>query len=390
MEKRLAITEQKRLIAAVIFIQTVASLSLWLVPMLVGAVTDHLGFGISQAGFMATADVTGVLLATISALFWIQRVRWRILFLPLLVSLLALNLASMMAVNFLGLYALRLLAGFIGGCLMSICSSIIGASSQPERNIALFTGVQMTVAAISFLFLPGLIEGHGVQPIYLLLASLSLAGLFARKYIKLGQSAAIVANEAPNRQEFSVQKAGLLLQVVIPVFLFNAGASALWAFIERLGVNAGISTEFIGWSLAAAMYTGMLGSGLAFWAGMKFGRWIPFTIVFGLQLLSIYLLRHNAHQFAAFVAACAFLGFGFNAVVGYQFGLATQVDNSGRAPVAFLSMIQIGMISGPMMATTWIVGRDYAAILPLVATLFSLSWLFTSLLIFSRHKDPAF
>ena len=56
-----------------ILLYMVAPLGMTMLPLLVGTVTEHLGFSDNQAGYLASIDLLGIVVAAVSAPFWLNR-----------------------------------------------------------------------------------------------------------------------------------------------------------------------------------------------------------------------------------------------------------------------------------------------------------------------------
>ena len=101
-------------IAAALFVFVMGSISFPLLPMVVGAVTDHLDFSVRQVGLIASADMFGMFLAAIAAIYWIRRANWRQLAIGLALCLCLCHAVSSQLQEFVPLLMIRLLAGFCG------------------------------------------------------------------------------------------------------------------------------------------------------------------------------------------------------------------------------------------------------------------------------------
>ena len=87
-------------IAAALFVFVMGSISFPLLPMVVGAVTDHLDFSPRQVGLIASADMFGMFLAAIAAIYWIRRADWTRLAIGLALCLCLCHAASALLQQF--------------------------------------------------------------------------------------------------------------------------------------------------------------------------------------------------------------------------------------------------------------------------------------------------
>ena len=93
-----------------ILLYMVAPLGMTMLPLLVGAATTQLGFSDSQAGYLASIDLLGIVLAAVTAPFWIHRISRKKLALIAVALLVVGNLYSMLATGFIELSCARFVA----------------------------------------------------------------------------------------------------------------------------------------------------------------------------------------------------------------------------------------------------------------------------------------
>lgn len=361
---------------AAVTIQVLVSLSFWFAPMILGALAGQLQFSPEQLGLVASADLVGMLLGALFALYWIYRVNWRLLLVVLLPLLALINLACAHSETVETLLLLRFSAGLVVGSVMSVTSTVIGAGRSPERHFALFVGVQGSVAAVGLLALPALIAAIGVSGPYYLLAV--LAGLGCLFLTRLPASGVAPRPQIP-RNAVPEHGRGLslgLVVLVLPGLLFHVGVAASWTFIERLGVAAGLQDQAIATALSASMVASILGSVFAIALGVRWGRLLPLSLAMVIQVVALYLLMFHLTTLLLFQIAVMGLAFCFNFVIGYQLGLAISMDESGRVPIAYLIMLKIGMALGPWLSVQFMSSADLRPVLYVSALFYAGSYLY--------------
>ena len=263
-------------IAAGIMVLVLGSLNYPLMPMVVGAITDHLPISASQAGFVATADMLGMFLASALALSWVRRFNWRQAALWLSLMLVAAHVLSGFCSTLPLLLLARMLAGFCGGSMMALGNTALGDSRTPERNTALFNIVQQGTCAVAFLLMPLAITGYGAPGAFFFLAALVLPGmLFGQWLPRMGRWPRPTTDQATDAPSRAIV---LIIGATLPVFLFFLGFGASWTYIERVGVGAGLSHDMVSKSLSISVLAGMGGSAAAFLLGTRLGRVVPLFV----------------------------------------------------------------------------------------------------------------
>jgi predicted MFS family arabinose efflux permease len=363
-------------IVAALFVFVMGSISFPLLPMVVGAVTDHLDFSTREVGLIASADMFGMFLAAIAAIYWIRRANWRRLAIGLALCLCLCHVVSSQLQHFAPLLAVRLLAGFCGGSMMALGGTALTDGSRPERNTALFIGMQMAVASAGFLVMPRFIEGYGVAGAYGFLAALAMPALIAAFWMP---SAGKWPRES---EEGSVAKSGLtgsaltravlvVLFATLPAFWFHVAYAASWAYIERLGVASGMSVEAVGQTLSLSFLAGIGGSVVAWLLSDRIGRLWPCVITLALQLASLGVLGFYLTGPTAYVLALMVYVFCITFPFPYLLAFAIEMDRTGRAAVLFLLMVKAGIAIGPFFASNFVSKTDFTLPLLIAAIFYS-------------------
>jgi len=361
-------------IAAALFVFVMGSISFPLLPMVVGAVTDHLDFSVRQVGLIASADMFGMFLAAIAAIYWIRRANWRQLAIGLALCLCLCHAVSSQLQEFVPLLMIRLLAGFCGGSMMALGGTALTDGSRPERNTALFIGMQMAVASTGFMVMPRFIEGYGVAGAYGFLAVLAVPAVIAAFWMPTAgrwpreSEEGNVANSVLTGSAFT-RALLVLLFATLPAFWFHVAYAASWAYIERLGVASGMSVEAVGQTLSLSFLAGIGGSVVAWLLSDRIGRLWPCVITLALQLASLGMLAFNLNSPTVYVFALMIYVFCITFPFPYLLAFAIEMDRTGRGAVLFLLMVKAGIAIGPFFASNFVSKTDFTLPL-LIAAIF--------------------
>lgn len=374
MQSSVAILNSPKGIVAAIGVGVTGSLALPFLPMTVGALTDNLELTPQQVGFVVSSDMAGMILANLAALWWIRRVDWRKLALCFALLLLFSHTVSTQAETFELLVIMRLLAGFAGGSMMAIGSTTLGDTSNPERNIAFSIATHSIIAACGLLFMPAMIQRFGVAGVFGTMAALALpVFLFLPWLSRQGRWRGTVKRGiTPSISRHAIL---IALLVTLPGFLFHVGYAATWAYMERIGVNLGLSLTMVGSAISLSMIVALFGSLTASVIGLRWGRVIPFAVTIVLQLIALYILGFRLSGYTTYLAALLLYAFCINFPIPYQVGLAVKMDQTGRATVMYLLMLKAGVAIAPPIAAVFVRNGNFLPVIVMGALFYTASFM---------------
>ncbi len=346
----------KGTLPALVTIGVMAVTSLYLQPLLVGGMISDRGFTEQQAGFIASADLAGMALASFIALAWLTRIGWRVAALFGLATM-ALANAATTAVFSAELFAVvRFVSGFGGGTLLAIAMVGIGHSEHADRNYAILLVCQLLFGTLGLWALPFLLAGFGLNGAYWLLALLAVLVTAVTAAIPT-----IRAREASATGTVPAQTWLACSAVLLAILLFFVEQNAVWAYSERIGNAAGLSAEYIGFSLGLANLMGLVGAALVAWLGTRFGRLLPLCVVTVVQIVCLGVLVGQMGD-RTFLAGMMLLAFAWNVIIPYQLGILAEIDASGRMLALAATVTGVGLALGPGAGAMVLRGEDYSSI----------------------------
>ncbi len=337
---------------------------IYLIPLLVGAMVSDRGFTDQQAGLVASADLAGYAIMTfITAVFLIER-SWKSLALAGVSVMFVANLASTV-VEAAGAFAfVRFLSGVGAGMLAAVATVALGRTEKPDRSYGLLFAACLLFGTAGLWGLPLMLEHTGLNGAYVFIAVLAIiTGLVSRGIV---QSAAVVPTDAAGSAGKGSYLAAALILVAIA--LFWAHQNALYAYMERIGSAAGLSAQFIGFTLGLANLTGFVGATLVAWLGTRFGRLWPLLILTTVQVVCVWLLAGKVNS-TIYLLAIGVISLSWNIVNPIQIGILAGVDQRGRLLALSSTVIGVGLALGPALGAAALHGADYSTVLRLVAGL---------------------
>jgi len=141
-------------------------------------------------------------------------------------------------------------------------------------------------------------------------------------------------------------KSGL---VVLCVLLFTVVDTSAWSFSERVASSLGMGSEKIGSVLGFNALAGLVGAFIAACLGISLGRTKP--IFFGISLYAIcgYLL-YNTSALPVFMTAQIAIGMAYMFTIPYIYGMAGDIDATGRTMAMASGAALIGAAAGPYLS----------------------------------------
>jgi predicted MFS family arabinose efflux permease len=337
-------------------------------PMYLGALADHLGYSAEQLGVIAGLEVAGSALAGVAATAWVRRLDWRRVAFVALLALVGGNAVSAFVVDFPTMVVVRFLTGFFGvGTCYALSIAALGDTRATERNFGFAVVLQVGLAVVGFALLPAFIESGGAAVVFLALAGVALLLVPLTGLLPRG-----------GRPDAAARPAAVASPLPISIWLALAcqgvwylGLGGVWAFVERIGVDAGLAGEDIGYALALGMTVGLLGAFASGAVADRLGRTGPFAVAMIGQVVSAVLLFSVDSTAGLVLAVCLYNG-SWNFALPYIFSLASLADSGGRLIVLMSTAQAAGLTFGAMAAGA-VVGGLGVGVVPWMGVLGALA-----------------
>lgn len=339
-------------IAGAIAMMVLVPMFFLVMPVYVGALADDLGFAIAAIGRLISIELGAAALASLTALYWLRRVNWSRTLRWLVVSLCAANIASILVGgDYASLLAVRAFAGFFAGAIMAIAVAALGDTEHQDRNFAYGVVGQLSVSGILIVALPWFIERWGVVSVFALFLAAAAVALPMTRLVPVAGK--------PHESGTIVGKGSLapLWGLLGSACIFIAQA-AVWAFIERMGVSAGLSPALIGVALGGSVIAGIGGAFAASWLIERFDR-LALMIVAMVGEIVCLLALLDGFSVAVYVTVVFLYSVFWNFWLPFQLGVIAEVDVSGRF-VALITFSQAtGIAIGPAIVAPFLGDENY-------------------------------
>lgn len=340
------------LLVAIIVHAAIAPALLLTAPAVAAQYGGELGLSASQIGLLFSGELAAMSLATLPGYYWQKRWDWRIVGFTGAGLFIVANIASIFALNFSMLLALRFLSALGGGTLMVIGLASVVLSNQRDRVYGLWVCGQLVLGAVGLWVLPGLFAGFGLAALFVGLAFLmALTIPLIRCYPKN-------LKERPSNARFATgeinrRRAGL---GIFALLAFYIGLSGVWTFIGSIAEASGITVESTGRLLAFATVLGIAGSLVAAAIGGRVPRSISLLLGYAGMIGSILLLL-GTPQFLRFMLAAFVFKFVWTFVLPFILGAISDQDKDGRLMNTANLAVGGGLAIGPGIAGYFLDGN---------------------------------
>lgn len=339
-------------------------------PVFLGTAQDSKGLNNAQIGFMTSAFFFGYNLLTLSAFFWIRKQSWRLLTSIAVPIALVSLFVQLYLDNYTALLAATAIAGAALAVLYGIGTTIIADSSNPTRWFGLKIAAEGLLGAILLFILSGMLiadfgfSGTIIGMLATILLLIPLLFLLPDRGTKAHDRALSDYNVLDARSASINHWA--IWSALGAIFIFISGASAVWAFMERMGNVSGFDPLAVGQTIAISLGSATLGSLAVAALGKRLGNTGPFIACLAAVTCALPLIGLT-DSFAFYAIGCCVFTAAFGAGVPFAVAEVAELDIDGRYAVLTAPAIGLGAMLGPGVAGLVYANESPALMLSLVA-----------------------
>ena len=351
-------------------------------PGVVDALAGSLGFGKATAGQIVAINGYGGLLGMLLASFLVQRVNWADTLRRLLLALAIVELATVYIENVTLLLLWRALAGGIGGFCLALGFAVLAKLPNSDRAFGWLLLIQFVIGSLVIYVLPMLEGEWGGYAVFYLMTGISLISfifllLLSKTPLTVKQSSNVSQVKTP------IFQAG---KVLMAVFLYQLGASAIYAYVGQIGLGAGLAHQSVNTYIATTGMFGLFGALLPIMLGNKYGR-IRCVFIGAALSITCAILLHSSVAVTAYLLAMVLLFFTWPATQAYLLAIAADLDRSGRLASIAAMISFLGLATGPLLGASLLNDNSFERLLTASAACFMLTLLFVVFLI-KRQNYP--
>jgi len=346
-----------KLLVAAILVHTIGPQTVLLLPGFVQGMVEYIGFTDQQAGYVVAAELGGMTVATIAMMILVSRVNWRHMIALALGILIAGNFLSIFLMDYSSFLVVRFFTGLGGGAIVALTYATFGLTTKADRNFGLGIMFVLVYSAVVYPFMPFIYTNVGMEGMLIFFALFAVVGLpFVRYLPTSGEEHMEIDKRAVN---IDWTRKMLALAAIFIYFVANF---AVWTYIFRIGVAAGITEQQVANGLSISQFLGIAGAFTAAVVGARIGRSIPITLgiiagtiplvfLFGLDSAIFYAVIVSVYQFA------------WNMTHPYLLAAMASFDPSGKMVVYGTAMQFVGVTVGPVVGAMAISSEGYENVL---------------------------
>ena len=333
-------------------------------PGFVQGLVEYLGFDEKAAGYIASAEMFGIAATTVVLVFFSHRVNWRTLLYGSLALMAAANAACASVTDTTVFIVLRVLVGIGAGTLVTLGFTIIGLTSNPDRNFGFLIMWVLIYGAIGLLVMPSAYATVGMDGVLWFFALFPLAAmLFVHNLPAGGEDVQVVEADAVT---LALPMKTVALLAMLAYF---TAQGVVWAYLFLIGLDGGLSEQQVANGLTLSQFGGIAGALLAALLGNRFGRGLPLVLSIATQAVCLYFLLGQI-PFLIFAVTVTVYNFAWNVTHPYLLAAMASFDARGRIVVYAVAMQMVGLAIGPGLAASVITAGDYVNVNATGAVLF--------------------
>ena len=318
-------------------------------PIMVGAYVDILGFTDQRAGYVFSAEMAGFTIGAALVLVLLPLMNWRHIVRLGFVVLIGGNLIAIGVTAFWPLLIIRLLTGIGSGALIAITTVSVGLTRDPDRIYGLWIVGQVMPAALAVPLLPKAVLHYGLAAPFMIMAALGVLVFWLHRYFPENAEAKTKGSAvAGSRRSVLLGVIGL-----VGIFIFYGGQSAVWAFVERIGIAAGLTGQVVGNAIFLALLAGIGGGLLAAALGNTFGRVLPLFASMVLSATAIAVLATEPTLLLYTLAVMVLYGIWIYCSPVLNSVIA-NLDKGGRLLAGSAMTISASISAGPALASAFL------------------------------------
>ena len=337
-------------------------------PVWVQGLVGHAGRDASAAGYVLSAEMAGLAVATVLIALFGRRLPWRTTLVTALTVAILGNLTSVALVDATQvLSVVRFVTGLGAGTCVTLGFTALGRTARPDRNFGLCVATTLLYATVVFKLAPWLLGQAGLAALCLVFASVGVAVLPLVRYLP-----ASAAEESKTAQPVA-KHAGLRPWLGVAAFLtYFTAQGAFWTYAALVGTWHGISERAVASHLAAAQVAGLAGALVPVVLGARLGRRWPTVVGLALGLVPA-LVFHGEFTERVYLYAILMYNFGWCMTHPFLLGIVAAYGESGRYVTFAVAGQKLGLALGPSLAAMVLARGSYGDVFALAAVAFAIT-----------------
>lgn len=329
-------------------VSAVALLILNLQPVFIGSVARKFGLNDVELGYFATPPLIASFLVFASAPFWLNLLPIRMMiYLGSVLSILA--LVAMALSNTILPLTISFACYAVGVSIVQVPALVaLGRMPDSESSFGVYVTASLVLAGVMAFLVPTLVEptfGFNGFLYLILVATLGSAALvqqIPKDDTQADAPAAATVND--------ISGGGNAIATLAALVIFYLGIIGAWAFLERVGVQAGLDAQELGLSFAGALLIGSAGPLAAAYFGDRIPTGVATMMTGAMFALFAALLLIEDVNPLKFALALVSFNIAWNFGIPYFLAITGRADANGRALALAPAAMTLGAAGGPALA----------------------------------------
>jgi hypothetical protein len=231
----------------------------------------------------------------------------------------------------------------------------------------------VVVQALGLFLVPIIYDKLSLSGVFIAMAVFYLIPLAVIKLLPSKSDDYKIAVDTNTRQ--AKQPSKLLNLGLLALLFFYMSIGGVWTYMSLMGTSVYLTLSFVSQALSIAMAAGLLGALFFAFIG-EFGKRIELLFISLLVMaLSLWVLNKGLTETRYLVSLCVF-SFFWSIAGARLFAVISNVDHSGKYISAAQTVVGVGYVLGPILASTLVNGTGYSDVIMMGTVLFSLSFIF--------------
>jgi MFS family permease len=340
-------------IVAVVVLAVIGPCMFILQPAYVQGLVEYMNFSEEQAGLIAAAEMFGLAATAIAVNFFLGSINWRLMSAVFLAIATIGNGLSLTVSDASSLMAIRFVTGLGSGGLISITFTMMGLTKRAHRNMGFIIASVLTYGAFGLLVMPSVFQMVGVAGLLAFFGLFSASGFLFLANLPCSDQTHEHTVSSGIEYPWSTK-----LMVLSAVLAYNLAIGIVWVYIFLVGVEAGISEQWVANALTISQFLGIAGAMMAVLFELRFGRILPLMVGIVGGALGIALILGSPTALMYGLGVCAF-NFLWNLTMPYLLAALAGFDPTGRVVAMGIALQMLGYAVGPALAASLLEANGY-------------------------------
>lgn len=299
-----------------------------------------------MVGFITFANVFGLTVGAAIATVRIGKSRLTRLMFVGCFGLLVFDGLSIFAESGMQMLIIRMISGVFGGLLYASAMASFSALANPIHAFSSYIIVYCVISAASLFALPYFIELYDYRIGIYFLVAMALLSLVLIPLVSQFES--LVQSKSFESLKSIVFQKDVLISLVA-FFLVQLGGGVMFTYSERIGKEAGLSTEMIGSGLGLSALVAFAGAYLVIKQNTKWGRVRPILISGAIMTGFMSCLFFSEIPFL-FILGLSAVSMSWSFIIPYHQQAQASHDAYGRVVSIGSIVNMMGRAVGPGIA----------------------------------------